>query len=63
MMLKVSYREPRQELQPQILMGAPSVVSEAVALLWILQSRRAEGMRCMPTGRLIWKRCDSRSLL
>ncbi|UIP32590.1 hypothetical protein [Stutzerimonas kunmingensis] len=42
-MLKVSYREPEQELQQQILVEAPPVVSEAVALLWILQSMESRG--------------------
>jgi hypothetical protein len=61
-MLKVSYREPEQELQQQILVEAPPVVSEAVALLWILQSMESRGDAVNLTGLPIWQRYESRSL-
>lgn len=37
-MLKVSYWKSGQDLQQEILADAPPAISEAVALLWILQS-------------------------
>ena len=36
-MLKVSFREPRRDQRLDILVDEPPVVSEAVALLWVLQ--------------------------